>query len=146
MNHDKKNAMSTDSIRLRVDGPPVGFRRHIGTGRRAHSDPGYARYRRLLADRMAMALPRGWDGGATYALGVIAYVPDLRRRDVDNLLKSVMDAGNGIVWADDSQVTIATVARELSRERPGIEIAVKRLEPGLRDGPLGAPLELITRW
>ena len=120
-------ARDGDRLWLRVDGPPVGFRRHIGTGRRAFSDPGYARYKRLLADRMAMALPRGWDGGATYALGVIAYVPDMRRRDIDNLLKSVMDAGNGIVWADDSQVTIATVARELSRESPGIEIGVRRL-------------------
>jgi Holliday junction resolvase RusA-like endonuclease len=134
-----------DSLWLRVDGPPVGFRRHIGTGRRAHSDPGYARYRRLLAERMAMALPRGWDGGATYALGVIAYVPDLRRRDVDNLLKSVMDAGNGIVWADDSQVTIATVARRLSRENPGIEIAIRRTEPGLAERILEASGRLIAR-
>jgi Holliday junction resolvase RusA-like endonuclease len=138
--------MSVDGFWLRVDGPPVGFKRHIGTGRRAHSDPVYEAYKRLLAGRMAFALPRGWHKGATYALGVIAYVPDLRRRDVDNLLKSVMDAGNGIVWADDSQVTIATVARELSRERPGIEIGVRRIEAGLVERLLEAVGRLLGRW
>lgn len=30
--------------------------------------------------------------------------PDTRRPDVDNLMKAVLDAGNGILWMDDSQV------------------------------------------
>lgn len=29
---------------------------------------------------------------------------DRRRKDADNLLKLILDAGNGILWEDDSQV------------------------------------------
>jgi crossover junction endodeoxyribonuclease RusA len=38
-------------------------------------------------------------------------VKTLRRRDLDNLLKLVLDALNGVVWVDDSQVTYLTAGR-----------------------------------
>lgn len=47
------------------------------------------------------------------------------RPDIDNLLKSVMDAGNEILWKDDAQIVEATVRKFYSEEdREYIEIKV----------------------
>lgn len=72
---------------------------------------------------------------ATFGYGVIeylqgdvmvhirAYMPDARRRDIDNLPKMVLDAMTaGGVWRDDSQV------KKLTIERCGIDRASPRLE------------------
>lgn len=59
---------------------------------------------------------------------IIFHVPDRRRRDIDNLCKAVLDACNGILWEDDSQVSRAELEREVDAERPGIEIMVVRRE------------------
>lgn len=43
---------------------------------------------------------------------VLLYPPDQRRRDIDNALKSLLDAlGHARVYEDDSQVTRLTVER-----------------------------------
>lgn len=39
------------------------------------------------------------------------HYPDTRRPDVDNLMKAVLDAGNGILWMDDSQVVRVVAAK-----------------------------------
>lgn len=46
------------------------------------------------------------------------YLPDLRTRDTDNLVKHCLDSANGIVWSDDRQVTGEIGYVELDRERP----------------------------
>ncbi len=35
---------------------------------------------------------------------IMAYRPDKRRRDLDNLLKATLDACTGHLWVDDSQI------------------------------------------
>lgn len=47
--------------------------------------------------------------------------------DADNLLKC-LDSLNGIVWADDRQVVVATI-RKIYSDRPGLTIEVDSLEP-----------------
>lgn len=62
------------------------------------------RYRQAIAD---LALVERWSTVGTDRVRVVieAWMPDKRRRDLDNLLKSLLDsltfAG---VWEDDSQV------------------------------------------
>lgn len=46
------------------------------------------------------------------ALEVVCWFSDRRRRDLDNVLKAVADALNGIAYADDSQIVRAEVRRE----------------------------------
>ena len=46
------------------------------------------------------------------------YLPDRRTRDTDNMLKHLGDSANGILWADDRQVTGMAGYAELDRERP----------------------------
>ena len=53
------------------------------------------------------------------------YPPDLRRRDVGNLVKVIFDGLNGVVWHDDYQIVHHVVMRaEPDREEPRVEIVV----------------------
>ncbi len=55
------------------------------------------------------------------------YRDNRRAVDIDNLFKLVMDAGNGVVWKDDSQVVEAHLSKRLDRENPRTEVTVWRL-------------------
>lgn len=47
------------------------------------------------------------------AVEVLLYPPDKRRRDIDNALKSLLDAlGHGGAYDDDSQIDRLSVARQ----------------------------------
>lgn len=52
------------------------------------------------------------------AIGCIFFRSNRQRIDVDNMLKNVMDAANGIIWLDDSQVTAKVGVLELDSDRP----------------------------
>jgi crossover junction endodeoxyribonuclease RusA len=60
----------------------------------------------------------------------VFYVADRRRRDVDNLLKTVMDGLNRIAWDDDSQVVQVSALIVLDRLDPHTEVTVTEL-PGV---------------
>ena len=49
-----------------------------------------------------------------------------KRPDIDNVQKLVMDAANGVIWADDSQV-VEVVARKRWSDRPRIEVGVAEI-------------------
>lgn len=52
-----------------------------------------------------------------------------RAADIDNLLKLVLDAGNGIVWADDKQVEELVVHLRRGVPDPGMAVAVAVSRP-----------------
>lgn len=52
------------------------------------------------------------------------YVPDARRRDVDNLAKAVTDAGNGVLYVDDWQIADLRATRTIDRDNPRAEVEV----------------------
>lgn len=54
--------------------------------------------------------------------------PD-KRPDLDNLLKSVKDALNGVIWRDDAQI-ITLDARKYYGDAPSVEVIVEELEEG----------------
>lgn len=55
-------------------------------------------------------------------LTCVLFFGDKRRRDWDNYHKLSMDALNGIVWVDDSQVKEVTVRVSYDKKNPRIEI------------------------
>lgn len=48
----------------------------------------------------------------------VFWMPDRTNTDFDNLVKQVADAGNGIMYADDKQVTGSAQLVELDRKAP----------------------------
>jgi len=52
------------------------------------------------------------------------------RPDCDNIAKAALDAGNGILWADDAQVAELHVSKWVcySGQEPFVEVTVRELE------------------
>ena len=54
----------------------------------------------------------------------------ITRPDLDNLLKGLLDCGNGILWHDDAQIVdliaVKRYAKHTVRQQPGVEITVRR--------------------
>jgi Holliday junction resolvase RusA-like endonuclease len=57
-------------------------------------------------------------------VSIAAYVPDLRRRDGDNLQKAIWDGLNGVAWEDDSQVVEWRGFKVLSRDNPRVDVRI----------------------
>lgn len=58
------------------------------------------------------------------ALGCVFFRPNRQRIDADNLLKHVCDAANGVIWADDSQITAIMGRVELDPANPRTVVVI----------------------
>jgi Holliday junction resolvase RusA-like endonuclease len=70
-----------------------------------------------------MPVPASWPK-AKRASALVGDVSHTGKPDIDNLMKAALDALNGIVWRDDSQITFADVTKRYSSE-PELVILVK---------------------
>ena len=52
------------------------------------------------------------------------FMPNARRVDLDNIIKSVTDALNGICYTDDHQIVAITAWKAIDRENPRAEVAI----------------------
>jgi Holliday junction resolvase RusA-like endonuclease len=61
----------------------------------------------------------------------VARRPKATKPDAENVLKAVQDAGNGLLWVDDSQVARVTIEKFVGaqEEAPFVRVTVKALEP-----------------
>ncbi len=84
---------------------------------RAYKDPADAEAERATKDRMRLWWRRPPLTG-NVALGCVFHRSSRQEIDGDNLLKHVCDAGNGLLWVDDSQVTAKYAEIQLDPERP----------------------------
>lgn len=55
------------------------------------------------------------------------FMPDKRRRDIDNYFKLLLDSLTGIVWEDDSQIDILTVSRDNVEKGGRVRMIVREL-------------------
>jgi Holliday junction resolvase RusA-like endonuclease len=113
------------AIRLSIDGPPRA------KGRPRFNPRGRAwtpRATRLAENTLAWEARKQMLDQHTRALvgpvevRVVFHLATARRVDVDNLVKLVLDALNGIAWADDSQVVHITALKTIDRDHPRTEI------------------------
>jgi len=49
---------------------------------------------------------------------------DKRKVDLDNLSKAVLDACNGVVWADDRQIVTLYLTKEYDPADPGVLVSI----------------------
>ena len=118
------------TLLVTIPGPPVPWERNAGSGKRRFTSPRTRAYqahvRRCGAFAMLAARLAAWNGPVRVSRRF--YLPDARRRDEDNLIKSINDGLNGVVWADDSWIKSASVDVLIDRERPRVELEIEFLD------------------
>ncbi len=97
--------MAGGGVTLTLPWPPTvnHYWRNV-SGRTLISSQGRA-YREQVGWAVRVARNPPWPESARLCVAIEAQAPDKRRRDLDNLPKSVLDAlTDAGVWADDSQI------------------------------------------
>ena len=84
--------------------------RHPGGGKHLISAKGRS-YRKEVGWE-AKAQKCAYSEFGRLSVEIWAYPPDARRRDLDNLLKAILDALTGIAWKDDSQIDDLRIVRK----------------------------------
>lgn len=143
----------TRSVRFDVLGKPQAWQRTGGSGSRRFTQSATRDYEKLVRTTSGLACqgnglrlrPIGraaLGDGLAYFVGPVGVklailYPDKRRRDVDNVLKSLFDGfqpqrksgrkvGAGLLW-DDDQIKRLEVDVGIDRERPRVEVTVWEL-------------------
>lgn len=86
-------------------------------------------YRRSVSDRLAMR--RGKSYGGRLRVEVFVTVPDRRRRDLDNMLKPLLDAlQHGGLYADDEQIDDLRIRRAgYAKDAGRVSVSVEPIDP-----------------
>lgn len=116
-----------DVTRLTIYGQPIPKERpRTGRGK-TYTPPKTEAYKELV--QLSIAHCQNYYSGEM-AIGVILlfYRKDKRRADVDNLQKAVLDACNGILWRDDTQIEAATQRVFYSSKEPRVEMVIVPLK------------------
>ena len=99
----------TERLRIVVPGDPVPWMRAGGNGRMRFTPPRQRAYQSWIRECAMVALdgyagewPTGKD--ANYDVRIAVCRATKRRGDIDNFSKQHLDACNGVLWLDDSQV------------------------------------------
>ena len=114
--------------------PPSVNRYWRAVGGRAILSREGRQYRVDAQAAVLSTLPRLHIDAGRVELRIMAHAPDNRRRDLDNLLKGVLDAlQTAGVYTDDSQVDSLTITRgDVDRGRPRVVVQVREIEPEKR--------------
>jgi len=87
---------------------------------------------KAIARAFRAAMPADYEPDGEYHFGVSAsfFNASRQRRDVDNMLKLVLDGLNGIAWADDNQVTAVAARKSYESEKSSArtEVVIYRAE------------------
>lgn len=75
---------------------------------------------------LRMQIPVSWSKKKQVAASA-GQVRATKKPDIDNVVKSILDASNGIVWIDDAQVVVLTV-RKLYHADPCVMIGVRPVD------------------
>ncbi|KPI33371.1 endodeoxyribonuclease RusA [Actinobacteria bacterium OV450] len=104
--------------------PPVKARHRVTKEGRTYQSQKDADAEQRTGFMLRRSFPRPWTGNL--AIGAVFFRPDRQRVDVDNLIKHVCDAGNGVAWSDDQQITAVYGTVELDADHPRTVLVVAR--------------------
>ena len=116
--------------RAEIEGEPIPWARAgRGIKGQSYTPRRYAEHR----DSVGWALTNGrigarWPLMVDIGLWVTFYRSTRRRVDIDNLIKAVLDGGNGVVWADDAQVNLVVARILVDHDLPRTEVVAFRRE------------------
>jgi Holliday junction resolvase RusA-like endonuclease len=114
---------------LTIDGEPVSKARARFTNRgsksRAYTPEKTKQAEQNVAAHFRRTVP-GWRPHGLHGFGVMAvfFTESFQRRDVDNMIKLILDACNKVVWEDDVQVTEVSGRVVRGVDDPRTEIAI----------------------
>ena len=141
-----------EKVAFFVPGPPVGKGRprafRMGKGVRMFTPEKTASYESLVATsghaamegrapfsgaceavmEIRLQVPASWSK-KRQAMALDGGLRATKKPDVDNVVKAVFDALNGIVWQDDVQVVALAVLKRYA-STPGVCVVVKPMEGG----------------
>jgi len=133
------------ALEFEVLGPPKPWQRAgRGVARNgrvvSYTPPETVAYQRAVRTaawaKLVTAGVHGWPLDARYRVKIACYFANDRRRDIDNLSKSVLDALaatkknlTGALYADDTQVVELSVLKLLDREHPRTLVRVEVVQP-----------------
>lgn len=95
-------------------------------GRGAFTPERTRQYARAVASVGSVHCGHGWSREGAFRILTLFVFATRKRRDIDNCLKAVLDALNGIAWRDDSQVVSVTCTKRV--EPGGVERTEVRIE------------------
>lgn len=133
-------------IKLTLPWPPSVNRywRHPSTGRLAGrhliSSEGRAYRESVLREVLSQSGSSQFDKTTPLKVEVVAYRPDHRKRDLDNLPKAIFDSlTHAGVWCDDSQITDMRIMWG-DKIIPGglVEITIERNSDGVDATEMGS--------
>jgi Holliday junction resolvase RusA-like endonuclease len=114
---------------LTIDGEPVSKSRARFTNRgsksRTYTPEKTKQAEQNVAAHFRRTVP-GWRPHGLHGFGVMAvfFTESFQRRDVDNMIKLILDACNKVVWEDDVQVTEVSGRVVRGVDEPRTEIAI----------------------
>lgn len=93
-------------------------------------------YKASVVQDVSSAGLGGFDAMARLSVRLVAYQPDNRRRDLDNLRKILYDAfTEADVWEDDSQVDREETIRDWFNPTGGVLVEIKQIARGIPKVP-----------
>ena len=111
---------------LTIPGNPIPKGRPRVTERGTFTPTRTSEYEALVRGYVALA----WHGDpltVALALTLRFYRATAHKCDLDNLVKSISDAIQGVVFEDDAQVWVLHAAKGIDRDNPRVEILVEVL-------------------
>jgi crossover junction endodeoxyribonuclease RusA len=88
-----------------IEGEPVSKERPRFANRHAYTPEKTAKAEEVVGWQFRRAAPRHKPGPGSYGVTAVFFCGSKTGRDVDNMLKLVLDGLNKVAWADDVQVT-----------------------------------------
>jgi len=130
-----------DSISFRIEGTPVPkerYRYHVikrlgKTYAKTYTPAKTMAYETKVAAlflKNAKDLSEDTKKNSVVAMNLYFSFMDKRRRDIDNCIKSIMDALNKVAWADDSQVVALAAYKAIGQKEEYAMVQVTYYEKG----------------
>jgi Holliday junction resolvase RusA-like endonuclease len=146
---DEPRCAGAPAVRFTVPGKPVGKGRprigRVGAHARMFTPEKTVSYeglvgwtaaqamagRSLLLGPVGVAMHIGLDVPASWskvkqAKALIGQIHPATKPDMDNVVKAIFDALNGVVWKDDVQVVSLSVGKQYA-EAPGVFVEVREI-------------------